>query len=65
MKEASMANISQPGQAEAPPRLDIISAGDWLALPNAHPHQKIVAGQFMVAPSTSRVSPTPLQICSS
>lgn len=52
MKEASMADIPQVSPAEVPPRVEIVSADDWLALPDAHRRHELVAGHLTLVPAT-------------
>lgn len=47
-----MADIPQANLAEAPPHVEIMSADDWLALPDAHHPYELVAGRLTLVPST-------------
>ena len=46
-----MTHIPQTSPAGVPPRVEILSADDWLALPDAHRHHELVAGHLTLMPS--------------
>lgn len=50
-KEVSIAHIPPICPVEVPPRVEILSADDWLALPDAHRHHELVAGHLTLMPT--------------
>ena len=46
-----MTAIPQASAVGVPPRVEIMSADDWLALPDAHRHHELVAGHLTLMPS--------------
>jgi Uma2 family endonuclease len=50
-KEASMSDVPRASSAEVPPRIEILSADDWLALPDALKRHELIMGHLTLAPS--------------
>jgi Uma2 family endonuclease len=46
-----MTHNPQATPGGVPPRVEIVSADDWLALPDAHRHHELVAGHLTLKPS--------------
>ena len=46
-----MAQIPPATPAEVPPRVEMLSADDWLALPDAHRHHELMAGHLTLVQS--------------